>query len=66
MTSLSTVHLLPCTQIGRVAPESQRDRQGSRGSMFALIPQTGESSGAALGVPSEALLHVVTKKVKKK
>ncbi len=26
-------------------------------SMFALIPQTGESSGASLGVPSEALLH---------
>ena len=25
--------------------------------MLALIPQTGESSGASLGVPSEALLH---------
>ena len=26
-------------------------------SMLALIPQTGESSGASLGVLSEALLH---------
>ena len=26
-------------------------------SMLALNPQTGESSGASLGVPSEALLH---------
>ena len=26
-------------------------------SMLALNPQTGKSSGASLGVPSEALLH---------
>ena len=26
-------------------------------SMLALSPQTGKSSGASLGVPSEALLH---------
>jgi hypothetical protein len=32
-------------------------RPSGRGGALALNPQTGESSSASLGVPSEALLH---------
>jgi len=46
--------LLPCTSLPYRLTAA---RCRPRGSMLALIPRTGESSGASLGVPFKALLH---------
>ena len=46
--------LLPCTSLPYRLTAA---RCHPRGSMLALIPRTGKSSGASLGVPFKALLH---------